>query len=74
MKILKVTYRAITWDNYQGGSGTPFNGTEYIQIGGDETVFDLCGITERTIKAKKGTFTEIFEIMSMEIINPIEPK
>ena len=74
MKILKVTYRAITWDNYQGGAGLPFNGTEYIKVGGDETIFDLEGIAERTIKSKKGQFTEIFEIMSLEIINPIEPK
>jgi hypothetical protein len=74
MKILKVTYRGITWDNYQGGSGLPFNGIEHIQIGGDETVFDLFGIAERTIKAKREQFTEIFEVMSIEIINPIEPK
>ena len=74
MKVLKVNYRAITWDNYQGGSGLPFNGTEYIKIGGDETILALCGIAERTIMSKKGTFTEIFEIMSIEIINPVEPK
>lgn len=74
MKVLKVTYRGITWDNYQGGSGLPFNGTEHIQIGGDETVFGLIRIAERTIRSKKGQFTEIFEIMSIEIINPIEPK
>jgi hypothetical protein len=74
MKILKVTYRAITWDNYQGGSGLPYKGIEYIQIGGDETVNDLLGIAERTVRAKKGTFNEIFELVSLEIINPIEPK
>lgn len=70
MIILKVSYRAIKWDNYQGGCGMPYNDEVLINIDDNTKVSELGSIVIRRLKnIEEDIFTGEVRLASMQIIN-----
>lgn len=49
MMLLKIKYMAIQVDNYQGGSGRPFEDYIYIDIGNSTTASEMYEIAEKQL-------------------------
>ena len=68
-RLLKIKYMAIQWDNYQGGSGRPFEDEEHIEINGHNTVSDIERIISKVFEIKeKDTWFHLFKIISVQLI------
>ena len=50
MFLLKIKYMAVQSDNYQGGSGRPFEDYIYVKIDKDMTAGEMFALAEGRIK------------------------
>ena len=70
--LLKVKYRAIKFDNFQGGSGMPFLGEDFIEMGDNVSLIyaykAIASILEAGNK-QKTNFIDNRSLVSVEIIN-----
>lgn len=68
--VVEVVYRAIAWDNYQGGSGTPFTDRLMFSVEEHTTIMDIqdrvCQYVDRL--SGKAYLGEVF-VTSVQIID-----
>ena len=66
---IKVKYRAIQWDNYQGGSGKPYDGELFIRVSEVDTVPKIIQEADARISdLNKDQFTGEAKLVSINII------
>ena len=50
--IIEINYTALQWDNYQGGSGKPYEGRMLIDVNPDQTLQETMNYVEDVLHEK----------------------
>ena len=70
--LLTVRYRAIQWDNCQGGSGSPFMGNKHLSVDSSTRLSEVEDIVYSELKEEEGKiFIGEVELVSMEIVSAV---
>jgi hypothetical protein len=67
--IVKVDYRGIKWDNYQGASGMPYEDSYHVVVDPELTLAELVEkVHEKKHEMEQETYTGEVEITNISIV------